>query len=397
MLSKTHVVTALQAKQDAFQRYSVRTGRDREHYLAALADVAALGAADVEARLAGIACPGARPTVERIGGRSVIRPFEMHWLNHQEARQWAMGILQGVPTMAVDGSQIPPSTDFSIPVGAVQIGWFENRHLPDGEYTKDIHFEVLAPDEMGGREDRLSDFPDLQVNVRRFEGECAVLVEYMQEVAGEMPPPVCFFDGSLILSFAAQLGSELQQRYLRAIVSLVGTSEATHVPLVGYVDTSHAKDMVSMLGHVQGRPGAPHLSDGALLRGGMGWGDRTELFRVARADGVFAQDNAYLSYYDRVLFTYLQTARGNSPARLDLPAWLLADDVLLEQVIDVVRAEVAIGLGYPYAIETADAVAVITMEDRERFYRLFQQFSEREIGLPLRYARKAYSKRGRRS
>ncbi|MEZ4834441.1 MAG: hypothetical protein R2873_21040 [Caldilineaceae bacterium] len=28
----------------------------------------------------------------------------------------------------------------------------------------------------------------------------------------------------------------------------------------------------------------------------------------------------------------------------------------------------------PHVIETADAVAVISQQDRERFYRLFQQF-----------------------
>jgi hypothetical protein len=54
-----------------------------------------------------------------------------------------------------------------------------------------------------------------------------------------------------------------------------------------------------------------------------------------------------------------------------------------------------VGNGYPYAVETADAVAVITVQDRERFYRTFQEFAEKE-GLPLRFSRKAVSKRGRR-
>jgi len=64
-------------------------------------------------------------------------------------------------------------------------------------------------------------------------------------------------------------------------------------------------------------------------------------------------------------------------------------------VIDLVRAECIVGVGYPYALETADAVAVLTMQDRERFYRLFQRFAEGE-GLELRFSRKSVSKRGRR-
>jgi hypothetical protein len=40
-------------------------------------------------------------------------------------------------------------------------------------------------------------------------------------------------------------------------------------------------------------------------------------------------------------------------------------------------------------------LAVLGAQDRQRFYRLFQDFSRRQ-DLPLRYARKARSKRGRR-
>ena len=41
------------------------------------------------------------------------------------------------------------------------------------------------------------------------------------------------------------------------------------------------------------------------------------------------------------------------------------------------------------------AVAVISLQDRERFYATFQQFADKE-GLALRYSRKALSKRTRR-
>ena len=91
---------------------------------------------------------------------------------------------------------------------------------------------------------------------------------------------------------------------------------------------------------------------------------------------------------------YLKTTQPNPPCRLDLPAWLLEAGEL-ERVIDLVRAECVAGTGYPYGMETADAVAVITMADRERFYRTFQELLD-GLGIPLRYARKAYSKRQRR-
>jgi hypothetical protein len=67
----------------------------------------------------------------------------------------------------------------------------------------------------------------------------------------------------------------------------------------------------------------------------------------------------------------------------------------LEPVLDVVRAEVIAGQGYPYAIETADAVSVITMQDRAEFYAQFQEFMEKQ-GLKFTFSTKAVSKSRRR-
>ena len=56
---------------------------------------------------------------------------------------------------------------------------------------------------------------------------------------------------------------------------------------------------------------------------------------------------------------------------------------MLDEALDVVRAEVIAGNGYPYAIEAADAVAVISLRDREEFYRVFQDFAARNDLGPL--------------
>jgi len=97
-----------------------------------------------------------------------------------------------------------------------------------------------------------------------------------------------------------------------------------------------------------------------------------------------------------VAFVYLRAASDRPPARVEFPAWLLEDgDSQLDRVMDVLRAEIITGQGYPYSIEAADAVAVISAEDRARFYALFQQFAERE-GLEFTFSRKALSKSRRR-
>ena len=61
----------------------------------------------------------------------------------------------------------------------------------------------------------------------------------------------------------------------------------------------------------------------------------------------------------------------------------------------LVLAEVVVGGGYPYVLEAADVTAVVQQQDRQRFYRLFQEFLQ-EQNLPLTATRKLRSKQRRR-
>jgi hypothetical protein len=180
---------------------------------------------------------------------------------------------------------------------------------------------------------------------------------------------------------------------VRAARSLLGASRRYRVPLVGYIDTSYARDVVTMLrGLGDGALPEPRgVHDALLWHGTLAWGDRTPAFISARDD---LSRMGYGEQQAEVAFVYFQAATDRPPARLELPRWVL-DDGLLDTVLTVVRAETIAGAGYPYAIETADAVAVISNLDRAQFYASFQQFAERE-GLSLSFSRKALSKNRRR-
>jgi len=393
MLSPPHVIAALEKHRSAFHRLQSQAGEQVGALRRALEGLATRSCDQVDDALAHIPHPGARPTVERIAGAPVVRRFPHSWDNHAQARAWARQVLADVTTLAVDGSQIAPSTDYSIPIGAVQVGWFENPHRAGVRYTKNVDFEVVVPEELAAEADA-DGFPDVEVNVRRFERECDILVQYMRERSAHSPPPVCMFDGSFAVSFAAHMRPELAIRYVRAVHAVLTTSEETRVPVVGYVDSSQARDLAYMLHWLAPGSPRPAVGDGALLRGLMRWGDRSEALVCARDDHLFDRLDPDLNYYPRVHFLYLCAALSDSPARLDLPAWLLEAGEL-ERVIDVIRAECVVGNGYPYALQTADAVAVLSAADRERFYRIVQEFVE-GMDIDLRYRRKAYSKRQRR-
>ena len=90
----------------------------------------------------------------------------------------------------------------------------------------------------------------------------------------------------------------------------------------------------------------------------------------------------------------MKTGASAPPARLEIPLWVWREG-LLDEVLDVVRAEVVVGNGYPYAIQAADAAAAIGARDREQFYAIFQRFAE-EQGVKLRVSQKVASKARRR-
>ncbi|MCS7260462.1 MAG: DNA double-strand break repair nuclease NurA [Anaerolineae bacterium] len=403
MFVRSRVIQALEAKKGHFSQYQGGVSERAAGLDETLMHIASLSRAEVEARLAatGVARPGALPTDEHDQMHTVVVHFGARWNTHEEARAWAKRVLLGQPTFAVDGSQIPQSHDFSIPVAAIQIGWFENPHAPFRPYVKDVFFEVLTPDELAAYEEATdasdqtlgsSAFPGILVNLRRFQGECQRIIAYMQEHAAHEPKPLCFFDGSLTLSFARHLSPQLRQEYLRSLVTMLRTSQSTRVPVIGYVDSSYARDLVTMLTLFSGTSTPAHLNDGILLQPYMRWGDRSLVYWCARDDEILP---LYETEVGRIAFVYLKTSTTALPARIEFPGWLLEDWARMERILDLIRAECVVGNGYPYVLETADAVAVISAEDRQRFYAVFQQFAERE-GLTLRYSRKARSKAIRR-
>ena len=122
------------------------------------------------------------------------------------------------------------------------------------------------------------------------------------------------------------------------------------------------------------------------------WGDRT-CFCYSKRRGLNAFDDPQ-SGRSKVGFTYLQTTRDSPPARVDIPSWIY-ESGFLNEVIDVVRAECVIGVGYPYALETADQTSVISPRDREIFFRALQEFANRGK-LDFSVSRKDASKGRRR-
>lgn len=308
------------------------------------------------------------------------------WQSREQSLDWVRDRLLGISTFAVDGSQVFPSKDLSIPVALVQIGWFENPHLPTGDYEKDIRVDVLTPSDLKPQQGL--EPVDRRVNMRRFQMETERLIEYM---AAHPNAKDCltFFDGSLIATFAEAMDAEARQVYVSCLLNLLDASQQQQVPLVAYIDTTYAKDLVGLVQHQYDLNDAAGIHDAQLLHPFMQWGDRTP-FALCQRSGILS---SYGDQKRQIGFTYLK-AHDGYPVRLEIPLWVYQAGYL-NQIIDWVRGEIIIGNGYPYVLETADQVAVLQSDDRKVFYRLFQDWAEQE-DLQLRLSRKMVSKARRR-
>ena len=387
-VSPAQIRAVLDEKRDALTQFNQTMAFDLERYRAVWCHLTQQPMAAAAAQLSKTGKMGARLLEPFDAVKKGVIAGKRDWVNRQESLAWVRSQLTGVTTFAVDGSQIFPSKDISLPVALVQIGWFENHHTDDGQYQKDIALDVLTPEDL--KVERQGEPVDRRVNIRRFEMETQRLVSYMQ--ACQCPEKtLVFFDGSLVVTFADAFDPESQRAYVNAIVSLLSASQQYRVPLVGYVDTSYARDLTTLLRHVdpQLNP-VDAIHDAQVLRRLMSWGDRTPLLRCDR-EGIL---DLYGDQRDQVIFTALQTTRDRPPARLEMPYWIW-EAGLSESVINWVKAEVIIGGGYPYAIETADQTAVLQSQDRQLFYRILQEWADRE-SLNVQFSRKLISKMRRR-
>lgn len=400
MILRDKILSQLQAKRARFLAFDDDFQSEAMAYADALRRLAKMSPAELNERLVREATPGALPTTEFDAARDLCVSFPSQWSNHQEARAWACEVLLDHTTFATDGSQILPTNDFSIPVAAVQVAWFENVHTRDGRYTKDVAFEILAPDELLIEYQGEQQVSEQAVSLRRFALEVETLCRLMQQHAAQRsssPLAVAFFDSSLVISFADRLQGEMRERYIQIVLQLLRCSEETSVPVVGYVDTSYARDLTNMLAHSFSLRESEKIHDAQLVNPLLSWGARTPLFICARGSADRKQEGvleSFAEYRRGIGFVYLKTNAAAPPARLDIPLWVY-ERGLLDEVINLVRAEVIVGNGYPYVIETADAAAVINTRDREAFYAIFQRFAA-DAGVDLRVSQKAASKARRR-
>lgn len=380
---------------------------------ALLEEQAASSAQEVREAVSG-AFADALPTTEFDSIDGLTVPFETstEWSSHESAGRWASDVLDGLPTVAVDGSELEPTTELNIPVALVQVVSYVNHHTSEGEYSLEAETTVVPPAEIvvGSDNHSYSYVDESQAQHARFERETETVKHLIREYASHQPPPVILFDGSLSVSYANLFDDMTTRRYVEAMVELLAASRAHGVPLVGYIAGSQSSDVADLVRKLQ--PGA--LGETGLARDAAifsplleTWGSRTALFQSQRDRSLQQLRTSYrgeeYEFGDRLRFTYADFGEGPSLDRLEVPQWMIEVDApaawpgetMFEYAFRAVQAEAAVGQGYPEAIQVADREAVLTGSDRDKLLRMLLRLGE-EAGFPVEWNPKDRSKRRRR-
>lgn len=391
MLFRQKLEEELERKQQEFAEFALGQQGELNRYSVLLEKLAASSVAEVLELMASKQADGAIPSSELDDLKSVAAHFAESWENHEQARAWAMPVLKNRTTFAADASQLLLDREINFPAAVIQVGWFENDHTDEGLYTKDVRAEVLSPKTLLESNEQ-GDYKDV-LNAKRLEYEISEAQNFLERAAGwedrDERIPLAFFDGTPLLP------KEILKSNLPNVIRLFRTSEEFRVPLIGFVDISKTNDLRNLL-NIFGDAADEEkkVFDAQILHYSSclkNWGDRSIFFymhpekskRLEEADGMPLSG-----------FVYLKTTASSQPARIDIPTWVYKAG-MLDEVIDVIRAETVVGLGYPYPLEAADATAVINASDREVFLKALQNLAEKS-NIPFRVSPKPMSKARRR-
>ncbi|HEY9861101.1 MAG TPA: DNA double-strand break repair nuclease NurA, partial [Candidatus Obscuribacterales bacterium] len=226
--------------------------------------------------------------------------------------------------------------------------------------------------------------------------------ERRDEELEDRVPLLAMVDGSLIYWFLEALPNEARDRLLPDILQAWEQLRLAKIPLIGYLSASRSGEALNFLRlqtcphpapdcatHCPGQSDrAPchvfdPLRDIALWSAFLEPGQRSPLWRSsARILDLYGPHSIY--------FCYVHV--GTEIARVEFPAWVAEDSVLLEMALSLTLAQVQKGYGYPVALAEAHNQAVVRGGDRSRFFALLEQqmmrAGLRNIGTSYKEARK---------
>jgi len=320
--------------------------------------------------------------------------------------------------VASDGSQIYPDRHEISPCYLVNIGRIAFHYGTLEKPTMDSRPTLFYEEEdlypmWGGR--RGSANTEI-VSAQRAAMELEALAQLAQEARDGGKTTVALSDGTLILWALEGKPADFREKALKDSLTLFERFRAQETPLAGYISQPGSRDVVNALqvglcpldkpncdrcpfarkGDERLPPNSTEATVAELPCAVLdGVTDRILFDRILKPgerSGVFGSSSKILNEYGahRTRFFYVNV--GYETARVEIPAWVAADEALLSLVHTCVVDQAEKGDGYPIALAEAHEQAVVRGPDRELFYKLLEDtFVRNEI--QARVSRKSFRKR----
>ena len=273
---------------------------------------------------------------------------------------------------SVDGSQIYPDKHQGTSCFLINIGLVNITYGASGRVKFDSQPYVFVDDE-----DEFDISTDL-VNCRRQELELDMGLSLCKEILpGTKNNPFAFlFDGSLIFWHLQSKESQIKDYFMLHYIQALDAFYQHAIPIAGYISLPKSKELVNLLrlalcnfkiSECEDFHKLDHIVDTTIARFYLKSGERT---------GVFANHSPIVQYYPDHLKPYFFYADlGYEIGRIEIPAWIAHDDVLIDTVSRCIYDQVLKGYGYPVVLAEAHEQAVVKGPDREFFYHLIQKLS----------------------
>lgn len=206
------------------------------------------------------------------------------------------------------------------------------------------------------------------ITCQRQEHELMSAVELGKRLATELDPQIpkfIFNDGSLIFWHLEAQDHVKRDLFLPRYLEHLQALHELRIPSVGYISLPHSRELVGLVRL------ATHDVDGTLFAHTLDSTIASFFLEPYERTTVFESHASICAAYPAHLkphFLYLHVR--DEIARLELPAWVAADDGLIEMITKVVVDQVKKGYGYPVALAEAHEQAVVKGPDRDIFYQL---------------------------
>ncbi len=271
--------------------------------------------------------------------------------------------------IASDGSQILPDQHAIFPYYLINIGSIIYRHGSNTKPETHNPAPILCYepfDEQG----RLTS--TAEINVQRDLAELKVLLDRIRYLDNPTEPTVTLMDGQLTLR-VIDLPFNQQEQCQKEYIDMLDQLRRHKAVLASYIDRPRSSFVLALMQLASLKPEAiteetlrqnpfRHLTDLELFDF-LPPGQRSALFAI-RAKGI--EQYEYRGHTPHFFYLNVGKSEADSAlARVEIPAWITADEQALDTLHAIIVRQARITGGYPYVLARADELAVISGEERQ--------------------------------